>query len=133
VLDMPLGAKWEFAARARTTTQWSFGDTAVPCIDYYAWTTRNAGNRTRQVGQLRPNPLGLYDMHGNVFEWVWDRFGAQPSAAQEDPTGADAGVNRVGRGGGWVSTPNNVRSAVRGGSYPGNGESFLGFRVVRLP
>jgi len=107
---MPLDAEWEFAARAGTTTQWSFGDTYAD-IDYYAWTNRNSGGRTRQVGQLRPNPWGLYDMHGNVWEWVWDRWGTHSSAAQTDPTGPAAGVLRVARGGSWSFTPDFARSA----------------------
>ena len=123
-------AEWEFAARAGTTTQWSFGDTDAD-IDYYAWTNRNAGSRTRQVGQLRPNPWGLYDMHGNVWEWVWDWWGTHPSAVQTDPTGLAAGGHRVARGGCWVNTPGNARLAVRFDFNPGIRGTNLGFRVVR--
>jgi len=123
-------AEWEFAARAGTTTQWSFGDTYAD-VDYYAWTYRNAGNRTHQVGQLRPNPWGLYDMQGNVWEWVWDWWGGLPSAAQTDPTGPVSGGYRVIRGGGWGNTPGFARSALRGSVAPGFRCTDFGFRVVR--
>jgi len=124
-------AEWEFAARARTTTQWSFGDTD-DYIDYYAWTNRNSGGwRTRQVGQLRPNPWGLYDMHGNVWEWVWDWFGMYPSDAQADPTGPAAGVSRVLRGGSWDNPPGRARTAIRDLLDPDARSIIIGFRVVR--
>ena len=123
-------AEWEFAARAGTTTQWSFGDTDA-YIDYYAWTNWNAGGRTRQVGQLRPNPWGLYDMHGNVFEWVWDRLGTYPSGAQTDPTGAASGTFRMLRGGGWFHLPGNARSAFRSRTFHVDQDADIGFRVVR--
>jgi len=123
-------AEWEFAARAGTTTQWSFGDTDAD-IDFYAWTNGNADGMTREVGQLRPNLWGLYDMHGNVSEWVWDRFGMHPSAAQTDPTGPAAGGSRVVRGGCWYSTPALARSATRFVTFPDLRLSRFGFRVVR--
>ena len=122
-------AEWEFAARAGTTTQWSFGDTYAD-IDYYAWTNRNANGRTRQVGQLRPNAWGLYDMHGNVWEWVWDRSATHPDAAQTDPTGPAAGDFRVARSGAWLSPPLAVRSAIRLVSAPTDRGTNHGFRVV---
>ena len=123
-------AEWEFAACAGTTTQWSFGDTDAD-IDYYAWTSLNSNWMTREVGQLRPNPWGLYDMHGNVWEWVWDRFSTHPSAAQTDPTGAAVGDDRVFRGGNWFLAPVRARSAIRGSSYPDDRSDGIGFRVVR--
>jgi len=122
-------AEWEFAARAGTTTQWSFGDTDA-YIDYYAWTGGNFGGRTHQVGQLRPNPWGLYDMHGNVWEWVWDWFGAYASVPKTDPTGVAAGVGRVKRGGCWGGTSAGARSAARNGTGPGQRYNSLGFRLV---
>jgi len=124
-------AEWEFAARAGTTTQWSFGNTDAD-IDYYAWIHRNAGGRTREVGLLRPNALGLYDMHGNVLEWVWDRLGSYSALAQIDPKGPAAGDVRVRRGGSWDSTPGHVRSAIRSDFFPDFRDLNLGFRVVRL-
>ena len=80
---------------------------------------------------LVPNALGLYDMSGNVWEWVWDWFGEYPDAAQTDPAGASFGNQRVGRGGGWSSTPMPVRSAHRFGFNPTVRSGILGFRLVR--
>ena len=127
---LPTEAQWEFSARAGTTTQWSFGDTDAD-IDYYAWTNRNAGGMTREVGLLRPNAWGLYDMHGNMWEWIWDRWGTHPSAAQTDPTGAAAGDFRVIRGGSWNNTPAGARSANRNIGNPDLRFETIGFRVVR--
>jgi len=123
-------AEWEYAARAGTTTQWSFGDTDDDS-DNYAWTNRNAGGRTHAVGQLKPNAWGLYDMHGNVWEWVWDWFEELDASAASDPTGAVSGGNRVFRGGGWVSPPESARSAIRDLISPDYRRTFIGFRVVR--
>ena len=83
-------AEWEFAALAGTATQWSFGDTDAD-IDDCARTSRNSNSMTREAGRLEPNDWGLYDMHGNVWEWVWDWWGAYPSADETDLTGAAAG------------------------------------------
>jgi len=127
---MPLGAKWEFAARAGTTTQWSFGDTDAN-IDNYAWTNRNAEDMTREAGRLRPNAWGLHDMHGNAWEWVWDWNEARATDPVTDPWGAAAGDSRVVRSGGWFNAPEHARSAIRYGSLPGNRYDSLGFRVVR--
>ena len=127
---LPTEAEWEFAARAGTTTEWSFGNN-VANIDYYAWTNRNAGGRTREVGGRRPNPWGLYDMHGNVWEWVWDRWRTPGMAPATDPTGAVSGNIRVVRGGCWYNPPEGARSAIRNGDYPVSRRGIFGFRVVR--
>jgi len=127
---MPWEAEWEFAARTGTTTEWSFGNN-VANIDYYAWTNRNAGGRTREVGGRRPNPWGLYDMHGNVWEWVWDWWRTPGMAPATDPTGAVSGDIRVIRGGSWYSPPEFARSAIRNGGSPVGRFDNLGFRVVR--
>jgi len=123
-------AEWEYAARAGTTTQWSFGDTDAD-IDNYAWTERNSDGRTHEVGRLDPNAWGLYDMHGNVWEWVWDWFGAFDPSAAIDPTGAVSGDFRVIRGGSWNVPPVSARSALRNFVYPDDRGLNLGFRVVR--
>ena len=127
---LPTEAEWEFAARAGTTTQWSFGDTDAN-VDSYAWTNRNSNSMTREVGRLRPNAWGLHDMHGNVWEWVWDWHGAFDAYPATDPWGAAAGDCRVLRGGGWSIAPENARSAFRVGVFPDDRYEFLGFRVVR--
>jgi len=127
---LPTEAEWEFSARAGTDTQWSFGDTDDD-IDYYAWTNRNAGGMTQEVGQLEPNAWGLHDMHGNVWELTWDRWGTPGTDAETDPTGPAAGVSRVPRGGSWHNAPENARSAIRCSGLPGVRLYGLGFRVVR--
>jgi len=130
---LPTEAEWEFAARAGTTTEWSFGNN-VANIDYYAWTNRNAGGRTREVGGRRPNPWGLYDKHGNVWEWVWDWFRWYyefDASAATDPTGAVSSDYRVIRGGCWYDPPENARSAFRFAGYPEARGDGLGFQVVR--
>jgi len=123
-------AEWEYAARAGTTTQWSFGDTDDDS-DNYAWTNMNAGGRTHAVGQLNSNLWGLYDMHGNVWEWVWDWFEELDASAASDPTGAVSGDGRVLRGGSWDEPPVIARSAFRGHNSPDRRFTSVGFRVVR--
>ncbi|MCL1994120.1 MAG: formylglycine-generating enzyme family protein [Spirochaetes bacterium] len=125
---LPTEAQWEFAARAGTTTSWSFGNEVNTD---YMWFSANSNNRTQEVGTRPPNPWGLYDMHGNVWEWVWDWFGNFTPAAGIDPMGPASGTLRVGRGGGWGHTEWDTRSADRGGvNPPGRGGSG-GFRLVR--
>jgi len=129
---LPTEAEWEFAVRAGTTTEWSFGNDAAN-LGYYAWYGVYCcdGGMTRQVGQKRPNPWGLYDMHGNVWEWVWDRWGTPGTAPATDPTGVVSGDGRVIRGGCWYFPPRHARSAFRAYDHPGNRGGDLGFRVVR--
>jgi len=127
---LPTQAEWEFAARAGTTTEWSFGGNPAN-LGYYGWYDDNAGRMTREVGGRRPNPWGLYDMHGNVWEWVWDRLGTPGTGAETDPTGAVSGDHRVFRGGSWGFPPGFARSAIRLYNFPGYRIYFLGFRVVR--
>ena len=123
-------AEWEFAARAGTTTEWSFGDDPAD-LRYYAWYANNSNGMTREVGERKPNPWGLYDMHGNVWEWVWDRFDSFTADPATDPTGAVSGDVREFRGGSWSLPSEYARSALRSGAPPHHWDSFLGFRVVR--
>jgi formylglycine-generating enzyme required for sulfatase activity len=122
-------AEREFAARAGTTTEWSFGDDPADFGDY-AWDGENS-RMTRQVGLKRSNPWGLYDMHGNVWEWDrWYIFAADPAI---DPTGPGAGAGdfRVFRGGCWDFPSVYTRSAIRNANAPNNSLHNVGFRVVR--
>ena len=132
MLDMPLGAKWEFAARGGIVCRGNFVFSGSNTATDVAWYGGNSGRRTHEVGTRQPNALGLYDMSGNVWEWVWDWFGAYPSVDENDPTGAAAGDNRVIRGGSWSSAPVIARSAIRRSSLPGHRFESFGFRVVRL-
>ncbi|MBS1985146.1 MAG: formylglycine-generating enzyme family protein [Bdellovibrionales bacterium] len=129
---LPTEAEWEYAARAGTTTAYSFGDSPAQ-IGEYAWDYQNAGNQTHDVAELKPNPRGLYDMHGNVWEWTQDWYGNYPAGAVTDPTGPPTGSHRVFRGGSWSSSPQYLRSARRGRNSPGLRSYSIGFRLVRTP
>jgi formylglycine-generating enzyme required for sulfatase activity len=95
------------------------------------WYWDNSGGTTHPVGQKQANPWGLYDMHGNVWEWCWDWYGGYASGAQTDPTGASSGSYRVGRGGSWLLYAQFLRSAARGNYDPSRRYYSFGFRLVR--
>jgi formylglycine-generating enzyme required for sulfatase activity len=109
---LPTEAEWEFACRALTTTPYSFGDDPAKLQDY-AWFAGNSEEKIHPVGLKQPNPLGLYDMAGNVCEWCVDYYGEYPSGRGVDPTGAQNGSCHVARGGAWNSPPTECRSASR--------------------
>jgi len=119
---LPTETEWEYACRAGTTTRFSTGNNI---------TTSQANSRIQEVGSFAPNPWGLYDMHGNVWEWCWDWYGNYSSGAQTDPKGASSGSYRVIRGGGWGSGETNMRSANRSYSILSTGGRSIGFRVAR--
>ena len=129
---LPTEAEWEYACRAGTSTRYSCGDELDPAC---AWFWDTSDRQTHPVGENRPNDWGLYDMHGNVYEWCsdWydsDYFGSSPSA---DPTGPLTGSYRVYRGGSWDSSVWLCRSALRSGISPGYRPYNLGFRVALVP
>ena len=131
---LPTEAEWEYAARAGTTNRFSFGnDPGYTQLGNYAWYDGNSGNTTHAVGGKLPNRWGLYDMHGNVWEWCWDWYGAYPGGSVTDPKGPATGSNRVVRGGSWGSLAGFCRSAFRICNYPGSGDFVIGFRVVLAP
>jgi len=127
---LPTEAEWEYAARAGSTTKYSFGD-GEGSLGSYAWYDANSGSRTHDVATKQPNAWGLYDMHGNVWEWVQDWYGDYPNGAVTNPRGATTGSDRVFRGGSWGSSAMILRSAGRSADAPLVRDQFLGFRLVR--
>jgi formylglycine-generating enzyme required for sulfatase activity len=128
---LPTEAEWEYAARAGSKTAYSFGDDSSQ-LGKYAWFSDNADNTTHPVGKLQPNAWGLYDMHGNVWEWVQDWYDDKYAAGPvTDPQGPASGSNRVVRGGSWSHGAGDCRSADRSRSAPGDRYVNLGFRLLR--
>jgi len=125
---LPTEAQWEYACRAGTTTAYNTGDTIS---DSTGWYSNNSGSKTHEVGKKPANAWGLYDMHGNVWEWCWDWYGSYSSGAQIDPMGASSGTYRVLRGGSWFSSAERLRSAIRYYYSPYIRDGDLGFRLVR--
>ena len=132
VYRLPTEAEWEYAARRGTQTAYHFGN-AANRLGEYGWYDGNSGGRTHPVGQKRPNTWGLYDMHGNVLEWVADWYGDYPRGSVTDPRGPSSGATRVHRGGSWGSNARYCRVANRGRNSPGNRYYYLGFRLARTP
>jgi formylglycine-generating enzyme required for sulfatase activity len=127
---LPTEAEWEYAARGGTTTEYSFGDDESR-LGQYAWFYVNAGAETHPVGQKKPNPFGLYDMHGNVLEWVEDHYHKNYVGAPTDGSAwltDDDNAYRVLRGGSWGNDV--LRSANRYRNIPDNRYDSIGFRVV---
>jgi formylglycine-generating enzyme required for sulfatase activity len=127
---LPTEAEWEYAARAGSTAAYCFGDNASQ-LGEYGWYKANAGGKTHPVGKLKPNVWGLYDMHGNVWEWVQDWYGSYPAEAVGDPQGSPSGSSRVRRGGSWSTGAESCRLSKRNGIAPGRCLSSLGFRLLR--
>jgi len=132
--ELPTEAQWEYACRAATTTAFSFGDNPT-MLGEYAWFADNSSSKTHPVGQRRPNPWGLYDMHGNVWEWCADWYGADyyGHSPPVDPTGPAVASTRVNRGSSWYAPSWEHRSAFRSHDPPGTRSRALGFRVMRRP
>jgi len=128
---LPSEAQWEYACRAGTATAFYFGENPA-LLAQYGWFDGNSGRKTHQVGQGQPNAWGLYDMHGNVWEWCSDWY-AKDFYAQSprvDPVGPPTGSHRVFRGGDWQSHPEHCRSALRRHGLPGTRHYTVGFRLA---
>jgi formylglycine-generating enzyme required for sulfatase activity len=135
---LPTEAEWEYACRAGTATPFSTGSnitTAQANYDgNYPYNKNKKGTyreKTTDAGSFAANSWGLHDMHGNVWEWCWDWYGAYSSGAQSDPGGAVSGAYRVYRGGSWHVNGRYLRSAYRDYFTPSHRFNYLGFRLVR--
>lgn len=139
---LPTEAEWEYACRAGTTTPFNTGNCLTNTQANYYWaypygSCTNTGTtypgKTQAVGSYPANAWGLYDMHGNVWEWCSDWYGSYSTYAQTNPTGPSTGSYRVLRGGSWYNDAQDCRSAFRGSLNPGYGSGNIGFRVVLVP
>ena len=129
VYRLPSETEWEYACRAGTSTKYSFGDDESE-FGTYGWYSDNSGKKTHPVGSKQPNAWGLYDMHGNVWEWCQDWYGDHPSGSVTDPGGAASGSHHVLRGGSWFDLAGVCRSSDRLMGWPSNRRDDFGFRVV---
>ena len=132
---LPTEAEWEFSCRAGTTTTYYSGDTEAD-LGRVAWYIDNSKNTTHPVGQKEPNKFGLYDMHGNVWQWCQDRYSEDyyGKSEAENPAGPVQGIYRLLRGGSWYLNPIFCRSANRSRVKPDGGRNLvIGFRIVLVP
>jgi len=125
---LPTEAQWEYACRAAGKAPWHFGDKAESLNDY-CWYDGNSEGKTHEVGTKKPNAWGLYDMHGNVWEWCEDWYGDYSADPAEDPVGAESGEKKILRGGSWCNSAGNTRCAYRYRNTPFTKVDFNGFRV----
>jgi formylglycine-generating enzyme required for sulfatase activity len=135
---LPTEAEWEYAARAGSTTAFFPGNasssscmTLDPNLDVAGWYCGNAGDTTHTSKGKRANAWGIYDMHGNAWEWVWDWDAPYSLTPVVDPTGPASGTQRQSRGGSYYSAAADCRSAVRSPGTPDSVYSDTGFRLVR--
>lgn len=134
---LPTEAEWEYACRAGTTTPFNTGNNlTTEQANYngnYPYNNNAKGEyreKTMPVASFSPNAWGLYDMHGNVWEWCSDWYGDYSTGAQTDPTGPASGLLHVDRGGSWDGGARLCRAAFRCSGYPGDRFNFRGFRLV---
>ena len=132
---LPTEAEFEYASRAGTTSRFSHGDDLTyELLDQFAWYDDNGGSTSHPVGEKRPNPFGLFDMHGNVWEWCLDWYSSvYAGGTVTAPVGPDSGRARIFRGGGWDWSASKCRSAFRNNVTPTRRLKFLGFRLVLAP
>ena len=129
---LPTEAEWEYACRASSQMRYSFGDVGTELLRH-AWFSDSSGQVTHPVGQKLANTWGLYDMHGNVWEWCWDWYSAEyyKHSTSVDARGPEQANSRVRRGGSFGDSPADLRSAVRTRLVPMIRSRFVGFRLAR--
>jgi formylglycine-generating enzyme required for sulfatase activity len=130
---LPTEAQWEYACRAGSRTKFYFGDDDAK-LDQYAWQMANSQDQTHPVGQKKPNVWGLYDMHGNVWQWMANYYAPDyyQKSPREDPPGPSAGRDIALRGGSWHADAGHFSAARRSVLPPLWPSADIGFRVVRL-
>jgi formylglycine-generating enzyme required for sulfatase activity len=134
VYRLPTEAEWEYACRAGSTNRFSYGDDpGYLNLTNYSWYSANSASITHDVAQKLPNGLGLYDVHGDVYEWCQDWYDAYPATLAVDPQSPANGFQRVFRGGSWAYSGKYCRSAGRYSLDPTLPQNFVGFRVVAAP
>ena len=126
---LPTESEWEYACRAGTKTAYSFGDVLTKSDANY----NEPGGRIKEVGSYKPNAFGLYDMHGNVWEWCEDWYGDYPAGSAIDPMGPATGDRRVMRGGSFVNYVSHVRPSHRNSNSPTSRSFVAGLRLARTP
>ena len=127
--SLPTEAQWEYACHAGSPDEYCFGDDAND-LAQCGWYLKNSMRRTHPVGELKPNNWGLYDMHGNIWEWCADWFGPYDGRDETDPPGPETGWMRVLRGGSWCNYATSCRCSNRGFYPPTTRNNYAGFRVV---
>jgi formylglycine-generating enzyme len=133
---LPTEAEWEYSCRAGTHSQFAEGNSEKD-LDRAGWYLSNSGGRTHPVAQKKPNAWGLFDMHGNVFEFCYDGYderytgGNYTPESVTNPKGIENFNLRIMRGGGWFSEPSACRSTSRSNFWTGGGNYYIGFRVAR--
>ena len=137
---LPTEAEWEYAAKAGNTGPFGFAcddytsancGSSASCLEPYAWYGRNSSGTTHPVGSKLPNAWGLYDVSGNVWEWVWDWYWKFEKGSERNPRGPSSGEYRVLRGGSWSNIARNLRATDRGGYLPTAKNINIGFRCAR--
>jgi serine/threonine protein kinase/formylglycine-generating enzyme required for sulfatase activity len=129
---LPTESEWELAARAGARTAYGFGS-EVRLLGRFGWFAENSGKHVHPPRGLRPSIRGLFDLHGNLFEWTHDWYGENAALANTDPLGSKRGSGRVNRGGGWSHDARLSRSALRYAIAPSNRTDSLGFRLALSP
>lgn len=124
---LPTEAQWEYACTAGGKGDKYCGGGEIEAI---AWHDRNSGSRVHPVGQRKPNSLGIFDMSGNVWEWVQDWHGRYPAQRQQDPMGPATGSSRVRRGGSWQYGADKARATWRSSGYQEDRAMDIGFRLA---
>lgn len=131
VYRLPTEAEWEYSARAKTQSAFWFGDDTNVISDH-VWFGQNSNNQTQRVGLKSANPFGLYDISGQLWQWTNDWYGFYPQERVQDPTGYELGVQKVLRGGSFISNTADVRSAARTRLPIYGWGNDIGFRLVRM-